>query len=85
MPASVLTFTPIISAPSLPPPHLHALTWSSHRYKVPNGHLYESKQEMVGHWVDPSPAGRLVLPLIDRYLILDGDSGLLSGAGRRSR
>lgn len=46
MPVPVLTVTPIIS-PSPPAPH--ALTWSSHRYRVANGHFYESKQERVGH------------------------------------
>lgn len=40
------------------PPAPHALTWSSHRYRVANGHFYESKQERVGHWMSP-PADAL--------------------------
>lgn len=65
------------------PPAPHALTWSSHTDRVANGHFYESKQ---GGWdTGHPPSGRLVLPLIDRYLILDGDSGVLSRAGHRSR
>lgn len=68
----------------LPAPH--TLTWCNHRYRVANGHLYESKQERVGRWICTPPSrGRLVPPLIDRYMILDGDSGVLSRAGRRSR
>lgn len=64
MPVPVLTVTPIIS-PSPPAPH--ALTWSSHRYRVANGHFYESKQERVGHWMSPqrTPCSPINWSLLD--------------------
>ena len=81
MPALVLTVTPIISPPPSKP-HMH---WHGAATQI-ELQMGTSMSQSRGGWdTGHPPSGRLVLPLIDRYLIFDGDSGVLSRAGHRSR
>ncbi len=80
MPVLVLTVTPIISPSPQPRMHWHGATT---QIELQMG---TSMSQSRGGWdTGHPPSGRLVLPLIDRYLILDGDSGVLSRAGHQSR
>lgn len=61
-----------------PQPHSH---WHEAATQI-ELQMATSMSQSKGGWdTGHPPAGCLVLPLIDRYLILDGDSGVLSRAG----
>lgn len=80
MPVVVLTVTPIISPSPQPCMHWHG---AATQIELQMG---TSMSQSRGGWdTGHPPSGCLVLPLIDRYLILDGDSGVLSRAGHQSR
>lgn len=80
MPVSVLTVTPIISPSFQLHTHWHGATTQI------GLQMGTSMSQSRGGWdTGHPPSGYLVLPLIDRYLILDGDSGVLSRAGHQSR
>lgn len=79
MPVPVLTVTPIISRS--PQPHTH---WHGAATDIELQMGTSMSQSRRGWDTGCPPSGRLVLSLIDRYLIFDGDSGVLSRAGHQS-
>lgn len=83
MPVPVLTVTPIISLSHQSHTHWHG---AAIQIELQMGTSVSQSWGGwdTGHPPPPDPSGRLVLPLIDRYLILDGESGVLSRAGHRS-